>query len=222
MLFACSCGSGKGSGDTTTEMITTEGTTDGTTTEAGDTTEPEDTDPPVTTTDKGEEPRPTEFSRGEISGNVYDNAFAEITFTKPDSWTFMTDAELAEQIGVALDKLNAKNPFENDEVLALIDALASDEDGNNVSISFEETNITPAAYLNSVKTQLSSLGYTFGETSTVELGGVSYTKLVASVTMEGVSMNQGLYVRTVDGLMCILTVTLTSGNDFTACEAMFS
>ena len=145
MIFACSCSSSKGKGDTTTGDPTVS------TSEA-----PADSSSEDTVDSSSETPdAPTEFSRGTVEGNVYDNAYADITFTKSDAWTYLTDVELAQLIGIALEQLNAKNPF--DGVSSLFDMMAVDTQTNsNVSVSFEKTTVTESAYLDLVKSQLSS------------------------------------------------------------------
>lgn len=211
MIFACSCSSSKGKGDTTTGDPTVS------TSEA-----PADSSSEDTVDSSSETPdAPTEFSRGTVEGNVYDNAYADITFTKSDAWTYLTDAELAQLIGIALEQLNAKNPF--DGVSSLFDMMAVDTQTNsNVSVSFEKTTVTESAYLDLVKSQLSSRGYVFGDKTEATLGGVDYTKMTATVTSNGVTMSQGLYVRSVDGLMCIVTITVVGEGDLATYEAMFS
>lgn len=45
------------------------------------------------------------YARGTVTGNVYHSDFAELTFTKPDDWTFATDEEIAKMLGVGLEMM---------------------------------------------------------------------------------------------------------------------
>ena len=50
-----------------------------------------------------------ELSRGEIDGNVYKNEFLGIEFTKPASWRYYSDEEIASTMNIAVDNLKGEN-----------------------------------------------------------------------------------------------------------------
>ena len=174
-----------------------------------------------------------EISRGKIENGIYTNDFLGITFTKPQSWIFSTDEEIAALINISAESFlneNLKEILENNPTI--YDMMVKDILTNtNINVTFENleksfaTNITEEQYAEVVKQQyanLTGMSVTFAEEiNTVKLGEADFTQIVCSVEAYGVNMTQIYYFRKVDKYMGSVIVTITSGYTVEDIEAMF-
>lgn len=174
-----------------------------------------------------------EISRGKIKGNVYRNEFLGIEFTKPDSWVYATDEEIAEKINVAVDWLlgeKFKDALENNPLV--YDMLVVDQrTGSSVSVGYENLsktlsiNITVEQYVEAFKEQLAGLStWTVNFSKNLEkakLGNTEFTKFSFIVTVQDVSMKQVYYLKKIDGYMCFIIICITRGQTIEQIEAMF-
>ncbi|MBE6646376.1 MAG: hypothetical protein E7611_01890 [Ruminococcaceae bacterium] len=174
-----------------------------------------------------------EISRGKIKGDVYTNEFLGIEFTKPDSWVYATDEEIAEKINVAVDWLlgeQFKEALENNPLV--YDMLVVDQrTGSSVSVGYENlsktlsTNITVEQYVEAFKEQLAGLStWTVNFSKNLEkakLGNTEFTKFSFIVTVQDVSMKQVYYLKKIDGYMCFIIICITRGQTIEQIEAMF-
>lgn len=174
-----------------------------------------------------------EISRGTIEGDVYTSEYLGLSFTKPESWVYSTDEEIAAAMNLGVEMLldeNLKNALENNPVIydmMVVDTITR----SNINVGFENlsktfaSNITVEQYVEALKAQLanaSGLTVTFPESlETVKLGETEFTKLDCSVTTQGVSMKQVYYLKKVDKFMCYIIVTIPSGYTVEQIEAMF-
>ena len=187
--------------------------------------------------DKGEEKKEEEtinISRGTIEGEVYTNASLGIKFTMPDGWRYYTDAEVASLVNMSADKIlgeNFKNALKNSPTV--FDMMAVDPiTGNNIQVLYENlsktayADITVEQYLEILERQLKSVSgmtVTFPDTyETAKLGNTEFTRVVCKTVMYGVSMTQVYYLYKLDGFMCSVIATITSGYTVEQVEAMFS
>ena len=175
----------------------------------------------------------TELSRGTIKGDVYTSEYLGISFTKPESWVYSTDEEIAAMVNLGVDMLlgeNFKTALENNA--AIYDMMVTDIiTRSNINVGFENlsktfsTNITVEQYVQALKTQfanVSGMTVTFPETyETVKLGETEFTKVVCTTTIQGISMEQVYYLKKADKFMCFIIVTITSGYTAEQIEAMF-
>ncbi len=182
----------------------------------------------------GEVKTPTmEEIKGTVDGNVYENSFLEMKFTKPDSWTFATEEEIESIVGTAQEVLN-EGGVEEQIDSSRYDMVASDSaTGNNINLSLEIAGGTVTdeelrETLDSTKSQLAEMGsqigmnYTFGDISTVRLGGLEYQKLSANADYLGVTFEQGCYVAVKDGVVVNITFTVYDGTPIADVEALFT
>ena len=174
-----------------------------------------------------------EISRGTTSGDTYRSETLNLQFTKPASWVYATDEEIAAAVNVGADLLDnedLKTALENNP--AIYDMLVKDlSTGTNVMIGYENlaktlsSNITEKQYLDAVKEQfgaVSSVKVTFSETyDTVKLGKTDFLRVVCNTTASGVSMQQVYYVHKMDGYMGLVIVTIPKGYTVAQIEAMF-
>lgn len=196
--------------------------------------EPEDTDTEAPETTEAPEPeKPAEISRGNINGDVYENEFIGFKFTKPESWVYATDEEMAAALNLGVESFyddKFKESVENNP--AVFDMMVSDTlTGTNLNLVYENlkksmaTNITEKQYLDVVRQQfanMTTMTVTFpDEYTTVKLGDVEFTKAVCTTEAYGISMTQIYYIRKVDAYMTTMTVTITNGYSAEDIEAMF-
>ena len=175
-----------------------------------------------------------ELTRGVVEGDLYKNEFLGISFTKPSSWVYSTDEEIAAAVNVAADTLlndNLKDALENNPTIydmMVVDTITR----TNLNVGFENlsktmsSNITVEQYVDALKDQLSkvsSMTVTFrDDLETVKLGETEFTKCVCETKMSGVTMTQVYYLRKIDNYMAFVIVTITNGYTVADIEAMFN
>ena len=174
-----------------------------------------------------------EITRGTIEGDVYKNETLGVEFTKPSSWVYATDEQIAASVNVAIDTLlgdNFKEALENNP--AIYDMMVVDMlTGTNINVVYENLektfakSLTIEQYVDALKQQVSNVsGMTVSfsdELEKVKLGESEFTKCVCDTTVSGINMTQVYYLCKIDGYMMSVIVTITSGYTVTDIEAMF-
>ena len=174
-----------------------------------------------------------ELSRGKIQSGVYVSEFLEIQFTKPDSWVYSSDEEIAQMVSLSVEAIAGdrfKEALEKTETLydmMVVDSVTR----SNIIVSYENltktlsTNITMDQYVEALKSQLKNvtgMTVTFPENlETAKLGDTEFTKVLCTTTMQGSSMTQIYYLKKIDKYMCAVIVTVPSGYTVAQIEAMF-
>lgn len=174
------------------------------------------------------------YARGTVTGNVYHSDFAELTFTKPDDWTFATDEEIAKMLGVGLDIMKDGDSLGSSDLASTIDFQAVSPIGSSVTLTIEKQPAL-ATTLNDIddyvgefkKTMLEQLDgaytYKFGETSDVVLGGNTYKRIDGSIMLSGLVIKQAIYLRIVGNYLVNITMTQSTGDtELSEMEAMIS
>lgn len=173
-----------------------------------------------------------ELSRGKIEGDTYKSEYLGLEFTKPSSWVFSTDEEIASAMNLGSEMLGDKFKEAVEKNPSIYDMMVVDSiTRTNINISYENlaktlsTNITEEQYLDAAKKQLAGVsGMTVkfsDKTEKVKLGENEYTKVTCTTTASGVSMTQVYYVRKVDKYMSVVIATIVSGYTVDEIEAMF-
>ena len=173
-------------------------------------------------------------TRGDIIGTKYKNEIMGFTFTRPYSWVYSTDEEIAMAIGMGAEMLNSTN-FQAalDQNVAIYDMMVVDKLTNsNIIVGYENlkksmsTNITEEQYIEMVKNQFSAVSnitVTFPKgTTEVKLGETTFTRVVCETIANGVKMTQAYYVHKFGTYMGMVIVTIPSGYSVEDIEAMFS
>ena len=171
-------------------------------------------------------------ARGTISGDVYTNEFAGITFTKTADWNFLSDDEIASTINAGQADLDL-NVIE--EALAkkasIYDMAAMSTMGQSVMTVYENTmltafkKLTADEYIDALKTQLSNvsgISYTIGDVTDATLGSTQFKKLTVKAVTNDVELIQVYYTRAVGAYIVGVVVTAFSDSEITEIEAMFS
>ena len=175
----------------------------------------------------------TTFERGKIEGNVYHSEFAALTFTKPESWVFNTDEEIAQLLGIGLDAMTDGEKFDASDLASTIDFQAQDPaTGSNVNRTVEKLDAVNALitsidqyvdfFRDTLKTQFDGFEPTFGDTTEVTIGGNAYKRITADVNVGGVSMTQVYLLRKIERYIVCVTCTAVNGTELSSLEAMLS
>ncbi len=183
------------------------------------------------TNETKDEPVAKTLSRGSIDGDVYTNDFIDITFTKPADWTYLSDAEMAETLNAG-QKIMDISALEMalSKTATIYDMSASNADGNSIMVCYENTmltalrEVTAEEYAGYLEDGLKKVeGYTYERVSSeqISLGNAEFTKLLYSVTVDGVEITQAYYIKTV-GKYAISVIATSTNIDIPTMEAMFS
>lgn len=174
-----------------------------------------------------------ELSRGTIEGDVYSSEYLNLKFTKPASWVYSTDEEIAAMLNLGADFAGEKfkdalenNPSVYD--MMVVDSLT----GTNICIGYENlskkfaSNMTVEQYIEALEQNfksISGINATFPDTyDDVTLGGNEYTRVITTMSMSGNSFKQVYYLYKVDGYMAFIIVTLRGNYTVAQIEGMFS
>ena len=171
------------------------------------------------------------ITRGTISGNVYSSEFTGITFTKPDHWRYYTDEEIAQNMDVAMEAMEADKFAQTvAELSTVFDMVAVNEaTGQNLNICYENLTLTAGKiiseeeYYEQRKENLTALGYeSSSEKEYVTLSGAEYLKVSFTSTNNGIDINSTVYLRLTGKFMTCITVTCPKGIIQQNLEDMFS
>ncbi len=174
-----------------------------------------------------------ELSHGKIDGDTYKNEYFEFEFTKPASWVYSTDEEIAAAMNMSVDLFGDKYEETLESGVAMLDMMAVDSlTRTNINVAVENlsksfaSNITEEQYVEALKKQLAgveNMTIEFSDkTEKVKIGGNDYLRASLTNTVSGITMTQVYYLRNVDGYMCVVTATIVSGYDISDIEAMLS
>lgn len=176
-----------------------------------------------------------EFDRGEVSGNVYTSKYAGITFTKPDSWVFASDEEIAKAMDIGLDMIESDEFNEEAaKMLTVTDMMASDPKTNsNIIVTFQNlkrtknTDITLGEYadtaIKNIKTQMGdNIDLTVLDNKDINFCNDTFRKIAMDVTVYGTQIKQYMYCKKCGDFMAVITVTDNTGGSAETYEAMFS
>ena len=107
----------------------------------------------------------TEITRGKIEGNVYTNEVLGFKLTKPDSWMYYTDEEIAQSVNLSADMLK-EDKFKDSlkDNASLFDMMVIDTlTGTNINMGYENlsksfaSNITIDQYIDVLKKQFADI-----------------------------------------------------------------
>lgn len=168
--------------------------------------------------------------RGTIVGNTYTNDFAGIKFTKHKDWTFASDADLAQLLGIASDGFGYDFEAALEKTGSIFDMYVSFPTGSpNLSIAIEDLAVqfsestTLEEYLDNLRYGLahSGLNYYFEEPYEKELCGETYMVLDASATYDSTEIFQRYYLRKKENYIIGITMSAQAENSFETMENFF-
>ena len=173
------------------------------------------------------------LARGTFNGDVYESAYSGLKFSKPESWVYYTDEEMAAVLNLGVEYLGDKFAEAAETITSVYDMMVVDSlTGTNLSVGYENlnlsflSNLTEKQYIEAVKAQfatITTMDVVFSdETETVSLSGNDYLRSICTVTSNGVTMTQIYYLRNIDGYMNFIIVTLVDGYEVADIEAMFN
>lgn len=167
---------------------------------------------------------------GTTEGNVYTNTLANLTFTLPDGWEFMTDSELLETIDDTDSKITDETLQSDFEKYGLAyDMTAYSEDiRSSVGVIFANTDHEEFEGLSTKEllyTMIEQLSLDTSEDvteDTVELCGESYLRLVVTAkTGTGETGYATFYGREKGNAVILIVAACTNAFTVSDCEACF-
>lgn len=174
-----------------------------------------------------------EITRGTIDGDVYTNEYLGFQFTKPSTWYYSTDEEMAALMNMSVDMFldeRYKVLLENNP--AIYDMRASDAvTGSGIFVIYENleksfaTNITEEQYIDAVKRQLAAAdGFTVDmddEVTVVKLGETEFKRVCSTMTAYGTKITQVYYIRKTGEYMASVLISIMGDYTLNDIEAMF-
>lgn len=177
----------------------------------------------------------TEFSRGSVDENVYTSTYANIKFTKPDSWVYSTDEEISDLMNISIDMFTSDDfAKEAAKLQSITDMLVTDpKTYNNISVIYENLKLSNNADISTdeyekksiqmLKSQFTDdIEIDVAESTDTELGSENYRRISLTTKAYGMEMQQFMYFRKVGDYMCSITVTIIDDTEISEIEAMFS
>ncbi|MBQ2944030.1 MAG: hypothetical protein IJD93_05015 [Ruminococcus sp.] len=171
-----------------------------------------------------------QLSKGTINGNIYTSDFTGLKFTKPDSFTYLSDDELALKIGVSTQELAPDIfPFTADRVPAVYDMWATDsKDGINISVAYENMHVSASVamttdeYMEMLEGAFENTkGTTLVQKSSVDLSGKMYQKAIFTTEAGNTSTQSIYYIRAMGKLMNVVLVTAPANTELPDIEKLF-
>ena len=161
------------------------------------------------------------FDPGKVVGNVYTSEYAGLTFTAPEGWTFASDEEIADLMGLSMELVTDNEAAQKiAELTTVYGMMAKSADQlNNVQVVFENTSLTGSKlsaedYVELVASQLDTVYADFGATfeasdvETIKIGTNDYSYIDISVDMgDGLVLEQGYACRKIDKYMASIVIT---------------
>ena len=171
--------------------------------------------------------------RGTINDYVYHNEFSGLTFNFSDLWDVSDDESLASSSGcevedMAQDKIpttiaSREKTYDFSAYNELLDVEVNIYFENMLSYSNEIMD--DSEYAEAFMSRLpggENAATSVSENTTVMLGGQEYHKVVCSVSIMGIVSNQAHYFRTVDGVVCGISMVFSSTDVLPQVEEMSS
>ncbi len=169
------------------------------------------------------------MARGTWDGNVYTNEDVALRFELPDGWTYYSDEQLADLMGVDNDLLADEDRWllEAAQLTTVYDMMAINETtGANVVVVYENLKMTPGGtdatidqYIEAVKMQMeqiASFDYEFVSTISADIAGNSYKGI--SMAEKSYGFTSDSYYRLQDDYL--IGVTVTAMGDTSAADIL--
>ena len=185
--------------------------------------------------EKEPEPQIGVLARGTTDGNVYDNTFADFTFTKPEEWNFVTDKGIASLVGYDANKVDMVNLEQTLEELPLVYDMVAAGDyfySSSIFVTYENMmlaighEVTNDEYIELLKQKYSEITPTKYEIVNVRetyFGTNPFTRLTISITSPNAkqSETQYLYFKIIDKYVVNVLLNIPQDEDVETYEAMF-
>lgn len=157
------------------------------------------------------------FESGKISDGVFVSKYANIRITPPsDEWTFASDEEILKLMNIALESDILSDEVKKNAQLikqrTVYDCVLKKDNGSNLIVMYENLQgtdeIDGKTYLESVKTQFSSLGVgSAGNVTEEPLAGENYFRLDTVAEYSGITMDQTYFCRKIGSRVLIIILT---------------
>ena len=178
--------------------------------------------PSKTETKPDTTPSTVNYSMGSWNGNTYSNSFLGFKFTLPNGWQKYSNDQISSLYAGVLDNNKDLFNLDTEELKNAINQSSvfyvfayNPNTGSNIQIMSEKPayDVTVDQYIEAVKSGLSTMtniNYSNLQTSKKTIGGVDFTVLTTTASLNGKTMNQGYYTRKVGDIFASIIVTDTS------------
>lgn len=169
------------------------------------------------------EPDVTGYYPGVFTQTGYESEYLGYRFTTPEGFTLKTQEELAALMGMSMDMISqdfSDAQMEYAKASIIYDLMASNAIGTNVNIVLQQLDTTGLTLDLLAETTMQQMaGLTSMECilsdsyEIVEFAGAEYAKYTATVTAQGVVMNQEYYVGMKPDRIVNFTFTYVDGEE---------
>ena len=184
---------------------------------------------PAETNDNKNDNTPKQYSIGTLTSNSWQSSWIGLQYKADSSTVMATQKEMEDMMNLGADVMfgeNGQQMIDWAKVTTAYEMMATSTSGSNVIVCAEKlplSNMTVSQYLDSVKTQMDSLGLysnlNFSTPTTQKVGGIDFTRTDMTATYMGVSINQTYMVVKIQDRMVTLIFTCTTSG---ALESMLS
>ena len=166
------------------------------------------------------------FIRGTVSNNVYENSYSGLRFSPGPSWSFEDDESILRKNGIdetGLDENSVNDLLSKNTTV--YDMIAEYRQKNvsvivifeNMDLTFGTKEITEDEYIEKLKTEITENNkdkkLEISEKENCSIGGYPCRCVNARVEMDGASVNQSYYIRKIEDHFMSVCVTATDKTD---------
>lgn len=171
--------------------------------------------------------------KGSVEANVYSSEYSGLRFTKPDSWEYASDEELAAVLDQGISNTDGNSVTKDiAEMSVRADMMVKDPQyGTNILIMYENHDLVGMSqtvderreFVEGQINEASGGDYVRLADKDITLCGETYHKQEFSYENGGIELIQAYYFRMIDGVVVTVTVTYAEGVVTTEeIESMFS
>lgn len=164
------------------------------------------------------------------NGNEFNSTHADIRFTKPENWEYITGEELAEKLEVEPAAVDRNSLTEDSDVRTVYDMMATNQETNdNVISCYMNMFAIEGGHCKEELFLMDEETFAFSEYESVEkrsqdwvkLGGEDYLKAVYDVSENGEKKVVTYYLRCIDNFTHTVVSVVSADSEDVDIDAMF-
>lgn len=173
----------------------------------------------------GENPEPAapatpaekNLTRGTVNGNVYENSFIGMGFQAPEDWTYLSDEQIGQTMGMAIDYGDLQKML--DEYESFIDAAVVGANGDNIIFAIQKKpdDLKDTSFEEVYKATISALRKQLNEsgvydtvsvtTCDVTIDNKTFPGYVVNSKVQGREMKQKTFLADLGDCIAIINIT---------------
>ena len=168
------------------------------------------------------------FKQGTRTDKEYKSEWLGIKYTLPENYIMMTDEQLkqAAKVGAEITGSNTGQMLDNVDMASMFEMYATNPTGESVIMVAEKLPITfnETQYAELIKSHIkqTDVSAVLKDITTREIGGVTFTELGTSMTLDGQKLYQTAFLKQLDDRMVVITCTCTKEDGLNTMLAGFS